>query len=176
MKRRRKPAAAWGVRRARPVDGPVLKALRRRALTGDPLAFGSTWEMESKFPAAKWRVRVANGGGFFLEGPDGPSGLAWGIPDSDHPGDVLLVSMWVAPPLRGTGAADALVAAVLAWAAAEGFPRIRLDVGTQNLRARRLYERHGFRPTGLVRPGDHSGVIEQEMERALGRPARTRRR
>jgi GNAT superfamily N-acetyltransferase len=170
VKRRRKPSAAWGVRRARPGDGPVLKALRRRALTGDPLAFGSTWEQESKFTAAKWRVRVAHGGGFFLEGPDGPSGLAWGLPDVDHPGDALLVSMWVAPPLRGSGAADALVEAVLAWAKAEGIPRIRLDVGTRNRSAIRLYERHDFRCTGLVRPGDHSGVVEQEMERTLKQP------
>ena len=40
--------------------------------------------------------------------------------------------MWVAPHARGTGVADALVAAVIAWATERGINTIALDVVETN--------------------------------------------
>jgi ribosomal protein S18 acetylase RimI-like enzyme len=43
---------------------------------------------------------------------------------------------------------------------------VRLLVVEDNIRARRLYERHGFRVTGVTRVRQRDGAIELEMERA----------
>ena len=69
---------------------------------------------------------------------------------------------------RGTGAADALLACALSWAEQAGYAQVWLHVGQDNWRARRCYERMGFRATGarLVRQRD--AVVEIEMRHALG--------
>lgn len=89
-----------------------------------------------------------------------------GVIDADEPGVVHLMAMWVDPALRGSGAADALVDEHLAWARAVGATLLRADVFATNHRARRLYERHGFRSTGreTVR---HDGRVELHLERFL---------
>jgi len=73
----------------------------------------------------------------------------------------------VHPSIRGSGAADALVAEVIAWASADGARAVRLQVVQANVRARRAYERHGFRVTGRTDARARDGVIEVEMERAM---------
>ena len=80
---------------------------------------------------------------------------------------VQLMAMWVDPALRGSGAADALVASLLAWAEAQGARRVRLNVILTNDRARRFYERQGFRPNGRRAVRARDGLIEVELERAL---------
>ncbi len=74
--------------------------------------------------------------------------------------------MWVHPTLRGTGAADALVTEHLAWARTVG----RAAVIATNGRARRLYERHGFRLNGRETMRE-DGRVELQMELPL-RPSR----
>ena len=85
---------------------------------------------------------------FILDTTSGPNGMAVGMPDAKEPALVYLMAMWVHPDMRGSGAADLLVTAVLAWADAVGAHEIRLDVSESNDKAQRLYERHHFRPTG----------------------------
>jgi len=82
------------------------------------------------------------------------------------------MSMWVDPASRGSGAADALIAAVLSWAEEEGARVMRLAVIETNVRARRCYERNGFRPTGKQIARERDGAIELEMERPLTDNAR----
>ena len=81
-----------------------------------------------------------------------------------------LGAMWVAPPWRGRGVAGMLVAAVTAWSRSGKAVRVRLWVPDDNARARRLYEREGFRLTGKRRsfPGDPDRQIN-EMSFALAR-------
>jgi ribosomal protein S18 acetylase RimI-like enzyme len=57
--------------------------------------------------------------------------------------------MWVDPADRGSGLAAALVGAVVGWARGRGAERVILNVVDANVRASRLYERCGFRPTGV---------------------------
>jgi ribosomal protein S18 acetylase RimI-like enzyme len=72
--------------------------------------------------------------------------------------------MWVDPAARGTGAADALVSALLSWSESQGIGTVRLHVVEGNARAERLYLRHGFRRTGAtVTSAD--GRLEAQMER-----------
>jgi ribosomal protein S18 acetylase RimI-like enzyme len=45
---------------------------------------------------------------------------------------------------------------------------VRLDVIEGNDRARRLYERHGFRATGHITVRARDGAREVQMERRIG--------
>ena len=67
------------------------------------------------------------------------------------PTTVFLVAMWVAPELRGTGNARALVERVLDWAREHGASRVCLSVEPGNDRAARLYEKCGFVETAIRR-------------------------
>lgn len=48
---------------------------------------------------------------------------------------------------RGHGAGDGLLNAAIGWLQQRGMPRVVLGTAAQNERARRLFERRGFRPT-----------------------------
>ena len=56
--------------------------------------------------------------------------------------------MWVDPEVRGQGVAERLIRAVADWAAERGCREVFLFAQETNVRAQRLYERAGFRPTG----------------------------
>lgn len=71
-----------------------------------------------------------------------------GAPHHSLDTDAGLYAMWVAPQHRRAGVAAALVEAVVTWARAAGFRRLRLEVADANEAAVRLYERMGFAPTG----------------------------
>jgi ribosomal protein S18 acetylase RimI-like enzyme len=48
---------------------------------------------------------------------------------------------------RGGGIGEALLDAAIEWLREQGMPRVVLGTAAQNERARRLFERRGFRPT-----------------------------
>jgi ribosomal protein S18 acetylase RimI-like enzyme len=76
--------------------------------------------------------------------------------------------MWVEPAARGSGIAEAIVAAVADWAVARDYPVIGLGVTAGNARAIAFYERLGFRDTGErwpLRAG--SALVIQIMVRPL---------
>jgi len=80
------------------------------------------------------------------------------------------MAMWVHPKIRGSGGADELVSAVVAWAQAEGGKVVRLKVINGNDRARHFYERVGFFSTGHETVRERDGLIEIEMERFVDHP------
>jgi GNAT superfamily N-acetyltransferase len=156
------------VRRAVSGDEPILRRLRLAAMTDSPEAFGSTYEREAARTADDWARWIANGSTFLADSTAGvPNGLVAAIPDRVDPSVVHLMAMWVDPTARGTGAAEALIAAVVSWASARGATTVRLHVEKQNARARRVYERNGFRATGREHPSTRPGMIEVEMVVAL---------
>lgn len=61
-----------------------------------------------------------------------------------RPDTLLMDGIFVAEDARGRGVGSALLGAVKARAAEDGKSSVRLDVIDSNLRARALYERHGF--------------------------------
>jgi ribosomal protein S18 acetylase RimI-like enzyme len=109
---------------------------------------------------------------FLLETPDGTRGIVAGMHDAAETGVVHLMAMWVNPAIRGTGAGDDLVAAIVAWAASEGARAVRLDVMQANEPARRCYERNGFRQTGHGVARESDGRIQVRMERLVTGPVR----
>jgi len=56
-------------------------------------------------------------------------------------------TLWVAPEFRGAGLADAFMDLAVMWAEELGRANLSLHVWEMNIRARRFYERHGFRQT-----------------------------
>ena len=73
-----------------------------------------------------------------------------------------------APADWSTGTGRALIGRVLEEAQAEGYPRILLWVLEQNARARRFYERAGFRQRGRTHPlGWLGGIPEVCYTRGL---------
>jgi GNAT superfamily N-acetyltransferase len=155
------------VRRAVAGDEPILRELRLQALSDAPDAFGSTYERELARTTSDWQRWLSPGVTFILEEPQSASGIVAGGRDAASPAIVHLMAMWVHPTIRGTGAGDRLVAAVLSWAQTEGARVVRLDVVGSNDRARRFYERNGFRSTGHEAVRERDGHIEVQMERAV---------
>jgi ribosomal protein S18 acetylase RimI-like enzyme len=151
------------VHRARPGDEERLRAVRIASLADSPEAFGSTLAREQARTDEDWQRWFSPGVTYLCVDDSGSEvGLIAGVLDDD-PEVAHLVVMWVSPASRGQGGGDALVAAVADWAT-EQRRRLRLRVVENNTHAFRLYERHGFRPTGsdTVRP---DAVREVEMER-----------
>lgn len=64
---------------------------------------------------------------------------------------VELSKIYVLPSAHGTGAAAALMARALEWAAAEGASGMWLGVNQQNERAQRFYTKSGFGRVGTKR-------------------------
>jgi RimJ/RimL family protein N-acetyltransferase len=158
---------ATRVRRAALGDEPILRELRLQALADAPEAFGSTYERELARTTSDWQKWLSPGVTFILETPSGANGIVAGVHDAADQEVVHLMAMWVNPAVRGSGAGDDLVAAVVAWAASEGARVVRLDVMQGNEPARRCYERNGFRLSGdeVVRGDD--GRIQVRMERLV---------
>lgn len=134
-----------------------------------PEAFASTYERELARSTADWQKWLSPGATFVLEDHAGAQGMAAGVHDTDNSAIVHLMAMWVSPEIRGSGGADALVAAVVGWAESQAAASVRLVVMEANGRARRVYERNGFRTTGLTTVRERDGGIELEMERRVNR-------
>jgi GNAT superfamily N-acetyltransferase len=153
----------FNVRRAVIGDEGILRTLRLQALTDSPRAFSSSYEREVARTTEDWRRWMSPGVTFILEADGEPRGMVAGVRDKDDSSLVHLMAMWVHPDARGAGAADQLVESVKAWTAAVGAKTVRLDVVEGNGRARRCYERAGFRATGRTGVVEKNGEIEVEM-------------
>lgn len=167
--------SAIEVRRLRPDEWEINRAVRLAALEESPSAFGSTLAREQQFGEDVWRRRLTQyccvvamrtpGNG---EGGQEPVGLAGGY---DGESGAELVSMWLAPDARGSGAADALVGEVCRWASDAGHLTLGLWVVDGNHAAERVYARNGFVRSGRVRPvRDGEPTMKFEMIRLLPPP------
>ncbi len=121
-----------------PDDWRTWREVRQLALRTDPHAFSAAahrWLGPDDVERA-WRDRLATTSTFVALVDDRPlASAAW------DPAKRELVSMWVAPTLRGTGVAARLVAAVVE---AAGEQAVVLRVMSDNAAAVRFYERQGF--------------------------------
>ena len=142
------------VRAAEPDEWQALRAVRLAALLDAPDAYYSTYEQAAGRTEREWRTWLGVGGcflawlggepvGMVRVGPSAATGVG-----SAEPTGADLVAMWVAPATRGTGAADALMTAALDWARDHGYHHVDLEVAPGNVRAERVYARHGFVATG----------------------------
>lgn len=162
------------IRRMRAGEGLRFRAIRVRALTEAPTAFGSTLDELRARPDAWWQRRAAtNAAGeaavMFVAERDGAwLGLAGGLFEEEAPGEAELISMWLDPAVRGRGVGARLVDAVVQWARERGAARLRLWVTEGNEPAVALYRRSGFAFTGERSPHPwHAQLHEAAMLRDL---------
>ncbi|MEU5159984.1 GNAT family N-acetyltransferase [Streptomyces sp. NPDC020875] len=83
--------------------------------------------------------------------------------DDTPPGESELYALYVRPAQLSTGVGRALLTELTARAEAAGHPAIRLWVLRDNARARRFYQRAGFRPDGAEEPFEVSGARIPEV-------------
>lgn len=153
------------ITRIGPDDWEQFRAVRLASLADAPAAFGSRHEDWVDASEARWRARLTDVPLTLLAHDAGDViGIISGLHEAEHWAEII--SVWVAPVARGTGAGDALVAAVADWAAADGRSTY-LMVRSDNARARTAYERAGFVDLGVPEgwPSDHPP--EHRMERRL---------
>lgn len=144
----------------------VYRDVRLASLEEAPSAFGSRLAAELDRTEADWRDRLERRTQFVAREEGRPVGTVGCLAEAE--GAMELVSMWVAPPARGTGVADLLVDAVVAEARDHGCETIVAWVSEGNEPAERLYVRHGFVRTGRVQPVDVDRPVrgvEFEMRR-----------
>jgi ribosomal protein S18 acetylase RimI-like enzyme len=178
------------VRRVRGDEWQPLKDVRLRALLDSPGSFGSTYEREVAFDDAIWMERSAKGEAsvsqatwvahegteFRLDGQLGGKsadesvrefcGMVTVIETTGAEANLELVGMWVDPTHRGTGLASKLVRTAIDHARTIGCGQLRLWVAEPNVRAQRLYLRHGFTLTGEVDVLPSNPTI-QELQMAV---------
>jgi RimJ/RimL family protein N-acetyltransferase len=137
--------------RLTPDDAGALQDLRREALQLHPTAFSADPDIEAKLTLDDWRERIRNRIWFGSKVDQVLCGMAAfsteGSKKTRHTGH--LGSMYVRREFRGTGMADDLIKAFLEHAFLH-VEQVMLTVEASNLRAIKLYERHGFRPIGRM--------------------------
>ena len=147
------------IRRLTAADAAAFQALRLRALRENPEAFGSTYADEVDRPLDDVAARLAADAQesvVLAAAPAAGSPLVGvvgcyreGGRKRRHVGVVW--GMFVAPEVRGRGIGQALLGALLAEVRAwPELDQLTLTVVPENVAARALYLRHGFRPVGLA--------------------------
>jgi RimJ/RimL family protein N-acetyltransferase len=162
------------VRRVTEDDWALLRRVRLEMLADTPLAYLETVADAEARTEGEWRFRAQRGA-------TGPTDLALAVEDPalpdrwvgylacfiDAPGQGHVVSVYLAATHRGTGLAERMLDAVVAWARAEArLTRLHLYVHEDNHRAAAFYRRYGFTPTGGSFPYDLDPT-KAELEMAL---------
>lgn len=126
------------------------RQVRLAALADAPEMFGSTYAEWVDADEARWRSRLADVPLHALATVDGQVAGVVSVAHGEHPPDMELISMWVAPQARGQRVGDLLVRYAIDWVA-EHAPDadLRLQVRRHNVHAIALYERHGFTVVGV---------------------------
>lgn len=159
-------APPFAVRRFEFGEAALLRQIRLLALKDVPEAFGVGYEQDAARPIEGWQQWIVTHPAFGAFVGSEPRGMASFSRQTGanltHRGS--LIAMYVAPELRGTGAAVALVEAILAHAATQ-VEQVHLSVNADNLRAVSFYRRMGFaeygrEPAGLRHAGiDHDVLL-----------------
>ena len=163
------------VRRVTAANGPLVRAVRLRALASDPLSFGSTYEREAAYTDAKWDEWAAGDAAgddaatFLAFDGEAPIGIVVGARRDDEQDVFNVFAMWVAPEARRRGVARLMLETVERWIASAGARQAALSVTTAAPAARRLYESAGYEPTGSSAESRHTpGVVEFGYRKTLG--------
>ncbi len=161
------------VRRVRPDDWRRYRTLRLEALKDSPLAFVEQYDESILQPDSFWKDRTDRSATGSLRCTFGAFrdatmvGKASCFVETEIPEYVSahVVGVYVTPARRGTGVAEAVMAAAIGWARDKaGAQRVRLFVTETNDRAAAFYRRIGFVATGgtMAYPPDPT-LVEREF-------------
>ena len=151
------------VRRVDETNWRAYRDVRLAALLDTPAAFGSTYAREAAFGDERWLDRVRGPAVTWLAVRGVlPVGTVTSLRfEEQAPDETCLVGMWVAGHARGSGVGEVLIGTAVTEARERGLRRVTLDVAVENLPARRLYERLGFRPTGRSGSLEHDPTVAE---------------
>ena len=144
------------------------------AMAGSALAAGTAWVADDGAAAALWLAPGQSADSEAIGALVGETvpperlevlGQVGELMGQFHPEEPhwYLSMIGVDPSRQGQGLGSALLKAGLARCDAEGLPAYLESSSPRNVP---LYERHGFEVIGLIKPGDHPGLIP------MYRPAR----
>jgi ribosomal protein S18 acetylase RimI-like enzyme len=161
----------FAVRPVREEEWVEYRELRLRALSSDPLAFGSTLEREQAFTPETWKERISRGrssNASLSWVALSPSGRFVGMAvAAEVEGTLHLFGMWVDPEVRGSGVGGRLLDAALEWVRRSHSGRtLVLEVNPRQEAAVHLYQSRGFRPTGRSSDLGHTSgerVVEMTL-------------
>jgi RimJ/RimL family protein N-acetyltransferase len=166
--------APWAIRDATPDDAPRVYAAVQRAIGGyrdisppgwTPDAYGED-EERAVIADAAYRCVLAEPGGV-LAGHVGWWPATHSRQGSDDPGLIHVRQLFAHPGWWGTGLAARLHAIAVDDATTRGFTGMRLFTPAAQGRARRFYERHGWRVAGPAREDERFGMPTVEHRREL---------
>lgn len=157
--------AGWRVERVTEATWRTYRDIRVAALIDMPQAFGSSYEQARALADEEVVERVTTSPHWLALQGERPVGTValWAAPHLE-PGGQMLVGLWIAGAMRGSGVGGDLVEAALGWARDQGAPRVVLHVMEGNEVARQRFEGIGFRPTGRMVPTANPQVSEVEYE------------
>ena len=151
------PRGAVTIRPTNADDAPAYRELRLQGLRDHPEAFGADYETSAARPIEYWQERMHSGAG-------GEQGITYvadaageligmtalvrnDLAKTRHAGSIF--GVYTRPDWHGTGVADALITACVAYAGVLELRLVRLGVVTANASAIRLYQRCGFQVYGV---------------------------
>ncbi len=160
------------VRPTRMEDATAFRALRLEGLQAHPEAFGADYESSAARPIERWQESMQNGAGseqgitYVAEAAGELIGMTALVRNElakmRHAGSIF--GVYTRPDWRGTGVADALLAACLVYAGELGLRMVRLSVVTTNTGAIRLYQRCGFSVYGVEQEAiQYDGIYYDEL-------------
>jgi ribosomal protein S18 acetylase RimI-like enzyme len=157
------PSSGPTVERLSLADWEALRSVRLAALADAPYAFASSLELERGYDEPRWRSFLAAATWFVARCGGQIVGVVALLLEAGGSAERHLVSMWVAPQVRGTGTARRLLDAALASAADDGTEIVSLWVADGNARARRFYEQAGFSSSGQRQPLPSAPELGEEL-------------
>lgn len=139
----------------------AFKAIRLEALHLEPAAYASSLEDWASLSDEEWarRLQMPVFLAFKSGGPVGVMGLLRQQASKMKHRSTLIMA-YLRASERGKGLAEGLLTAVSEFAVKSGVSQIELNVGRDNERAIRFYERNGFCRIGLI----PAGMIHQGQE------------
>lgn len=141
----------YDIRTLTPEDHAIWRALRLEALDTQPSAFLTTAAEQRARSAQDDRAGLAHGNFRGLFAGQALIGMAALIPMAKpatrHRMEIGAV--YVQPAHQGSGAAGALMRAIIDEARARGALQLELSVEIENTRAMRFYEKLGFERFGI---------------------------
>ena len=160
------------IRPTRIDDALAYRALRLEGLQAHPEAFGADYASSAARPIEHWQERMQSGAGgeqgitYVAEAAGELIGMTalvrHDLPKTRHAGSIF--GVYARPDWRGTGVADALLEACVAYARQLGMRLVQLGVVTTNAGAIRLYLRCGFTVYGVEPESiQHDGVYYDEL-------------
>lgn len=172
----------YEIRPVAPAEWRRSRALRLSALQDPvaPFAFARTFAQEAAMSDDEWRRRASGSGAQQFVAvrvdtgePQGERADDWvgmAVVVVERPDYLSLNAVYVQPDVRGTGVAEKLFAAAIAWTW-DRADQLHLWVHEKNPRARAFYRRLGFVPTGESIPSPLDPSMT-EFELVLSRTPR----